>query len=366
MGSSVTSMAPQSAAETGGKPRIVVAGGFHGAGKTAALIRLGRCLRKAGKPVRMVIAGTGGDSVDAIRCVEHGFDTQAAKGSFPSPARLAELADAHPGVLLVEASGTAANLPAALDGVLCETCEVAPLTVVLDAPRAMRMLGLEGGSRFSKSIEALYRRQIQEASILVLQRSSMLSPRALNALGAALEKLTSARQLDLGKDEAAVEAWRAALESDAAGNTVAPSDEPALAEADRALATLSCVVKLSSVRYFDGNKVLLEIASLVQTLLGQEGAELAHLKSVLSSIDSGEHAAANAAASSFAPELIDSLGEPIQLGRMILNLRAEGDPEVLHSVVNRALVAVVEKSPELFARMEHSEHFRPDAALAVR
>jgi hypothetical protein len=228
------------------------------------------------------------------------------------------------------------------------------------------MLGLEGGSRFSKGVEALYRRQIQEASILVLQRSAALGARPAAVLRAALEKISRAPQLDLGPDEAALEHWWEALGARPALG-ISASDDPALAEADRALATLSCVVKLSSVRYFDGNKVLLEIASLIQTLLGQEAVELAHLKSVLSSIDGpGEHAAASALASNAAPDLINSLNEPIQLARMILNLRAEGDPEVLHSVVNRALFAVVEKSPDLFARMEHSEHFRPDAALALR
>jgi hypothetical protein len=59
------------------------------------------------------------------------------------------------------------------------------------------------------------------------------------------------------------------------------------------------------------------------------------------------------------PQLSGELPEPIQSGQMILNLRAQADPEMLHAAVTRALLTLMEKSPELFARMENSEHFRP-------
>jgi hypothetical protein len=59
------------------------------------------------------------------------------------------------------------------------------------------------------------------------------------------------------------------------------------------------------------------------------------------------------------PQLPREGAEPIQRGELILNARAEGDPEILNTVVNRALLALMDRSPELFARMQHCEHFTP-------
>lgn len=362
--------APSRAAAENGRARIVVAGGFLGAGKTTALARLGAWLRGRNTPVRVIIGAAGGDSVDAIRFCEQGFDTQVARGAFLASPRLAEMVEPpSDSVFLIEPPGSAANLPGALEILRQSGHSLAPLTAVVDAEQALKMLRLDGSSRFSAPVGQLYESQIREASILLLHGAGDLAPRKLSALRTALERINPAPVLVAGaRNEAWEEQWWRLLEqNDAAPSMLPESDSAMAAEADRALAALNCVVKLSSVRYFDGNKTLLEIAALVQTLLQQEAVAIAHLKAVLSSIDfPGEHALASAAGNTAAPHLAHALGEPIQLGRMILNLRAEGDPEILHSAVNRALFAVVERSPELFARMEHSEHFRPEAALLAR
>lgn len=352
-----------------GQSRIIIVGGFLGAGKTAALVRLGAWLRGQNVPTRIIVGGSGGDSVDAIRFCEEGFDTQVAKGSFPASPALSELFDRpHPAVFLLEAPGSSAHLAAALESVRASGHLLAPLTVAVDACRALKLLGLENGHRFSPPIERLHRRQIEEASLLLLTRAGDVPARKLATLRKELEEINPAPLIELNARTESIEQWWRSLgEASPALRSFAEIDPSILAEADRALAAFNCVVKLSSVRYFDGNKVLPELIGLVQTLLQQESAEIAHLKAVLSSIDApGEHAAASVTNNASAPELSHSLGEPIQLGRMILNLRAESDPEVLHSAVNRALFAVVEKSPELFARMEHSEHFRPEPAILAR
>jgi hypothetical protein len=46
-------------------------------------------------------------------------------------------------------------------------------------------------------------------------------------------------------------------------------------------------------------------------------------------------------------------------GELLINLRAEGDPEVLAASVMKALVKVAEASPGLTLEQVHLEHFRP-------
>ena len=125
------------------------------------------------------------------------------------------------------------------------------------------------------------------------------------------------------------------------------------------MAWLNCTVSVSSVRYFDAGKLLIDLATCVQSLLQAEGGDIAHLKIALNPVhDSRDIAAVSLDRTDASPELLRNVSEPIQRGELILNARAYGDPEILHSVVNRALLALMEHSPELFARMQHCEHFK--------
>jgi hypothetical protein len=56
-------------------------------------------------------------------------------------------------------------------------------------------------------------------------------------------------------------------------------------------------------------------------------------------------------------ELSGKITDPVQRAELILNLRAEAKAERLHTAVNRSVLEIMERGPELFARMEHCEHF---------
>jgi hypothetical protein len=125
---------------------------------------------------------------------------------------------------------------------------------------------------------------------------------------------------------------------------------------------LNCTVQLSTVKYFDGSKLLPQLASYIQTLLQQEGGEVAHLKMLLKGDEEAGMAAVSLVRSDSSPEITRELREPIQSGELFISLGAEADPEVLHAAVNRGLLIGMEKAPELFARMQHCEHFRSPGA----
>ena len=58
----------------------------------------------------------------------------------------------------------------------------------------------------------------------------------------------------------------------------------------------------------------------------------------------------------FVPELSADLDAPIESGQLIINLRAEGDPETLNDAVQTALKGA---PANLSANLDHLEHFRP-------
>ena len=73
----------------------------------------------------------------------------------------------------------------------------------------------------------------------------------------------------------------------------------------------------------------------------------------------GEYVAViNLVRSDYKPELSVQLDEPVQSGQIILNLRAEADPELLARAVREGVVEVATKAG-LSMTLDHLEHFRP-------
>ena len=54
-----------------------------------------------------------------------------------------------------------------------------------------------------------------------------------------------------------------------------------------------------------------------------------------------------------------SLSADLESGELIINLRAEGDPELLSETVTRAVREAAGREDKLEVTFEHSEHFRP-------
>ena len=120
-------------------------------------------------------------------------------------------------------------------------------------------------------------------------------------------------------------------------------------------------LKIAVKPSYGWGKLLLEIATMTQSLLRQDGLEVAHLKLLLcaenESTGAAEYLSAHMVRNDLAPEVGGEIRDPVQRAELTLNLRAEAKPELLHAAVNRAVLEIMERSPELFARMEHCEHF---------
>ena len=74
--------------------------------------------------------------------------------------------------------------------------------------------------------------------------------------------------------------------------------------------------------------------------------------------DAGDIGAINLVRGDSAPFMAHSLSADLDSGELIINLRAETDPELLDSVVTSALRDAASGNT-LKMTFEHSEHFRP-------
>ncbi len=354
------------------KAGYVMIGGFLGAGKTTAVLRLARHLSDQGKTVGLITNDQSFGLVDTAMARSQGFAVEEITGGcfccrFDSLVQAADnlSADSRPDVFIAEPVGSCTDLRAAVSYPLRrmygDDYEIAPLSVMVDPVRAARILGLEQGSSFSDKVLYVYDRQLAEADFIVINKVDLVAPEKLAALREALaKKYRQAEILEVSARQGnGLEAWFERIGDAEMWLGVAPDvDYATYAEGEALLGWMNATVQLSSAEPIDGNRALEEIAGRVAAAV--QGGDIAHLKMTLTPDENvGDIGVLNLVRNDTRPELAHSLKEPLDSGELIINLRAEDDPETLHAAALAAVEAWVAAGPGRRAEVRHSERFRP-------
>ena len=349
-------------------------GGFLGAGKTTAVAKLAERLTKQGLRVGLITNDQGSELVDTAMLRSRGFATEEIPGGCFC-CRFNSLVDAankltavsRPDVFIAEPVGSCTDLVATVTYPLRRMYggqfTIAPLSVLVDPVRAARVFGLEAGGTFSEKVLYIYRKQLEEADLIVINKRDLLDDAQRAALRAALARafpragvMEVSARTGVGLDD-----WfaRIAESRQPAGEAMAV-DYEVYAEGEALLGWLNGTVRVGSPAAFDGNELLRALAAGLQRRLAAGGAEIAHLKMTLSPDEGlGDTAVINLVRNDFVPELSQELAEPLERGQVILNLRAEAAPEVLRDAVTAAVGQLVAGGSRPIARIEHLEYFRP-------
>jgi hypothetical protein len=236
---------------------------------------------------------------------------------------------------------------------------IAPLTALVDPIRALRVLGIEPGKNFSPKVNYIYRKQLEEADLILINKCELLelerAQRLEDALRAEFPKASVMRVS--ARESTGLDAWFERLGADDMGSDAAPEvDYEVYAEGEALLGWYNSTVRLEAGDEFDGNEFLKNLAAEIHRVLGDQAVEVAHLKMTLvPGEEGGDIGVINLVRTGGGAELSHSLREPMTSGELTINLRAEGDPEVLSKVVGDAL----KKSESPVAVVEHEESFRP-------
>src|SRR5262249_31934138 len=167
------------------RARYIMIGGFLGAGKTTSIARLAQRLIEQHLRVGLVTNDQGSELVDTAMLRSHGFATEEIRGGCFC-CRFNSLLDAsrkltaatRPDVFLAEPVGSCTDLVATvtypLRRIYAQDYAVAPLSVLVDPVRAARIFGLESGGRFSEKVVYIYRKQLEEADLIVINKADLL------------------------------------------------------------------------------------------------------------------------------------------------------------------------------------------------
>lgn len=369
--------------------RYIMIGGFLGAGKTTTVGRLAKYLSDQGLKVGLITNDQAGGLVDTKLLRGQGFATEEiAGGCFCC--RFNTLVDAahklndtaKPDVFIAEPVGSCTDLVATVTYPLRRMYgadfTVAPLSVLVDPVRARRVFGLEEGGTFSAKVAYIFKKQLEEADIIVISKSDLIHDTEREALRAVLARefpnakvISASPRHETGLEEL----FSQLMSGEQARRNPMNVDYEVYADGEALLGWLNATVTLSSDDEFDANSFLKRLATYVQGRLQVEGAEIAHFKMTFSPDDgiAGELASINLVRSDYVPELGMELDEPTTGGQLIVNLRAEADPAALVEAVKDGLRAVTGHFFGLRATLDHEEHFRPgkpeptyrDGALAI-
>jgi G3E family GTPase len=279
------------------------------------------------------------------------------------------ISDISPEVIIAEPVGSCTDLKATVSIPVKMAYQkdyaIAPLSILVDPFRASRILQLErtpppaktqvpGAGGFSADIEYVYRKQIDEADIIVLNKSDLLPPERLQRLEDALRERYHGRVvLSLSaRTGAGTSEW---LDLLVAGDTLNEKpldiDYAAYGRGEALLGWLNASYRVARQDAHDdtidggvygsgvnANELLLELSRGIRDLLESRHVEVAHLKMSLS----GSRATTGSQEMLSVVQLVSTEGEPeitvrardqIDSGTLVVNLRAEVDPETLREVV---------------------------------
>lgn len=333
--------------------RLIVLGGFLGAGKTTAILRLARRRAARGERVGVIANDLSEGLVDAATYRAHGLPAEELPGGCFSCRFDALLAAAgrlvggeHPDVLIAEPAGSCTDLVAKaiepLRRLYSDCFAVAPYATLLDPLRAAEALGGRGSGGLSARVAYLFRMQQNEAEIVAINKADLLTERRRAEVELLAARafpnahiLTVSAQSGEGFDafeEALFDAPpRARGVSDAlAGN------ELAAAAGDASLAWVNGRWSWSTAAPQVAESLAIDWLDALRVELAAQGCRPVHVKCAVLDGPVRVVGVANLLDAACPPSASMATGDSLSAGELLVNARVEGDAASVRVAVERA------------------------------
>jgi len=330
----------------------IMIGGFLGAGKTTTVARLARHYMAQGKRIGIVTNDQTTDLVDTQNLRAQGFDVGEVAGSCfccnfnALTDTVAQLNTGElPDIILAEPVGSCTDLVATVIRPLAEVCriplQIAPYGVLLKPSHGLRILKGEG-SGFSPKAAYIFRKQIEEADFVVINRIDELPADQIAELQALLDRDFPGRPV-LRCSARTGDGFLALTEMLAQqgqfGRRVMDVDYDVYAEGEAELGWLNSQVSVQAPAAFPLDQLLMDLIRRLHSRLLASGSEAAHLK-VIGMCDSS-YAVANLVSNEVGPELSLPSSASTKQADVVVNARVAADPAILEDLVRSELAHAV-------------------------
>lgn len=330
-------------------PRFIMIGGFLGAGKTTTISRLAQRFRAEGKNVAIVTNDQAADLVDTLLLRSQGFQVGEVAGScfccnFNALTSTVECLseEERPDIVLAEPVGSCTDLVATvirpLEQIYEQPFEIAPYGVIIKPSHGTKILSGEGQKGFSPKAAYIFRKQIEEADFVILNRIDELSTEDAETMTSLLEReypgLPIVRMS--AKTGVGFDALVDFLSQEGVfGQRVIDVDYDVYAEGEAELGWLNCQAMFSSDSDVNLDKFLVQLLTRLHQAFIQHDSEVAHLKVI--GMTDGVYAVSNLVSNADTPVL--SLGSNWvgQRADLVVNARVAMAPEDLEALVRTAL-----------------------------
>ncbi|HWQ55662.1 MAG TPA: GTP-binding protein [Bryobacteraceae bacterium] len=335
--------------------KLVLVGGFLGAGKTRLLLAAGAVLRARGMRAAFLINDQGGELVDTRFAEASGFATGEVTGGcfccrfsdFMSAAE--RLAAAQPDVIFAEPVGSCADISATilqpLKARYGQRFQLAPFTVLVDPARAHQLLSDDA----DPDTAYLFRNQLLEADLVVFTKGDLHGePPQVPGI--------PSRQLSAATGEG-VHAWLDEVLDGGirAGSRLLSIDYARYARAEASLGWLNWRAEVRLTRPLTPAAVVGPLLDGIGRALITAGAQIEHLK-VFGQAATG-YIKASLCANREEPIAEGAFdASPARAHELVVNLRAAASPELLLDVMNEAAAAIPGRTLVM-----HRQAFRPAA-----
>ncbi len=329
--------------------RFIMLGGFLGAGKTTTMARLAKHFTSQGKRVGIVTNDQAEDLVDTHLLREQGFSVAEVAGACfcckfdDLLSKVGSLeTDKHPDVILAEPVGSCTDLVATvvqpLKDLYGKRFSVAPYAVLFKPSHGLKILRNDPRSGFSPKAAYIFRKQLEEADAILLNRVDELEAGQIDEIARLVASeypgvpvLRVSAKMGDGFDSV-----HALLDQQGAfGSKILDIDYDTYAEGEAELGWLNSSMRISAPVAFSLDQLLLDVVAKLRNSLAAAGAEVAHLKAI--GLWEGFFGVANLVSSDTEPTMSLPSRCEVKETDLIVNARVAIDPAVLREHVASAV-----------------------------
>jgi hypothetical protein len=272
-------------------------------------------------------------------------------------------ASQRPDVILAEPVGSCTDLVATvvqpLRALYAGRFVVAPYSVLFKPSHGLRILRNEGAG-FSPKAAYIFRKQLEEADAIVVNRADELAPAQVAELKALLaDQFAGTPVLTVSaKTGEGFDAYTSLLDQDGAfGRKILDIDYDVYAEGEAELGWLNLSAHLTGAKAFAIDPLLVGTIEELRSALARSGGEVAHLK-VIGLEVGGAFGVANLVSSTTGSELSLASNTTTTEADLIVNARVAMDPDDLEREVRRVVRAVCSDAG-VEVKFRQSQSLRP-------